>query len=405
MKKTYSAIAALCGTALLLCGCYEKVHTPVNKTDKEKQEDTGFSNQNTVMIDEKEYDFKTGKLKEIDGLSSSLDVQFGTCVLNLEDVATLRSMSALTSLDLSHVSFVEGEIYSAYATDITTEKNVVPQEFIYSMPALESVTMPASAVKIDAHNFYRCSNLKEIKIGNSVKDIGRYCFFDLPSLQELTIPDSVETIYDGFTDMIALTKLTLGKNLTSFAPNLTIKNLKEIVIRSRKIGISKLNKFNYCPNLEKFTFEGDCDNLMTENGNILMTKDKEVLHFFPAARKVSDLTGPATRCYGSYTFTSFTGDSFTLPEGVEEIWIHTMSRCKVKKMVLPSTFKKIGSYGLFGAEIGELVIHATTPPAVESNGISNGTFSKVIVPKGTFSSYKAAEGWKNLTTITESDSF
>ncbi len=75
----------------------------------------------------------------------------------------------------------------------------------------------------------------------------------------------------------------------------------------------------------------------------------------------------------------------------------------MKKLVLPPTIKSIGQLAFENCEIDELVCMATTPPTLQRAGNEIGsadsfgkaTIKKIVVPKGTFSSYKSADQWKD----------
>lgn len=75
----------------------------------------------------------------------------------------------------------------------------------------------------------------------------------------------------------------------------------------------------------------------------------------------------------------------------------------MKKLVLPPTIKSIEQLAFENCEIDELVCMATTPPMLQRAGsvlgsgdsFGKATIKKIVVPKGTLSSYKSADQWKD----------
>ena len=69
----------------------------------------------------------------------------------------------------------------------------------------------------------------------------------------------------------------------------------------------------------------------------------------------------------------------------------------LKKVVLPPTIKTIGSYAFENCNLTELVCMAVIPPALADSAFTRVAITKIVVPKGTLSSYKSASGWKDFT--------
>ena len=68
----------------------------------------------------------------------------------------------------------------------------------------------------------------------------------------------------------------------------------------------------------------------------------------------------------------------------------------LKKIVLPPTIKDIGRCAFENCSLDELVCMAVTPPALETGAFDKATIKKIIVPKGTWLSYKTTEVWKDF---------
>ena len=99
-------------------------------------------------------------------------------------------------------------------------------------PSLQSITIPDSVTSIGYKAFYYCSSLQSVSIPKSVTSIGDDAFHDCSSLQSVTIPDSVKSIGRSvFRACISLQSVSIPKSVTS-------------------IGDSA---FYYCPSLQSVT--------------------------------------------------------------------------------------------------------------------------------------------------------
>lgn len=84
------------------------------------------------------------------------------------------------------------------------------------------------ATKISNYAFYYCTNLKRVRISDSVKDIGDYAFDNCVNLENIIIPDSVKKIgVCAFRNCEAIKNVTIGKNITSIGTS-AFENCKKI---------------------------------------------------------------------------------------------------------------------------------------------------------------------------------
>lgn len=72
----------------------------------------------------------------------------------------------------------------------------------------------------------------------------------------------------------------------------------------------------------------------------------------------------------------------------------------LEQIILPSSLEKIGAHAFENAtKLTEITCYATTPPIVDSNAFSSLPKSAIAyVPEKSMSTYRSAEGWKDLTT-------
>ena len=87
-------------------------------------------------------------------------------------------------------------------------------------------------------------------------------------------------------------------------------------------------------------------------------------------------------------------------------WSGAFKGCtNTKKIILPPTILNIGQLAFDGCSIDELVCMAVTPPQIEEQTFSNVTISKIVVPKGTMSTYKSVDGWKTFNIVEGAEAY
>ncbi len=96
---------------------------------------------------------------------------------------------------------------------VTCETGINDYAF-YRCANLEEIILPDTLTKISDFAFYGCINLKEIDIPQSVTYIGKEAFRRCESLKSVVIPDSVTEIANGaFMYCSRLRKVTLGRSV------------------------------------------------------------------------------------------------------------------------------------------------------------------------------------------------
>lgn len=284
--------------------------------------------------------------------------------------------------------------------------------------------------------FYLCSNLKSIKLPNTITSMGASSFDGCSSLEELTIPSGVTALnqtvlrncsslhtldvdwskittigVDAFRGCSALaieelnlpSLTTLGQNAFYNVPITKITNLgsissfpsagtgtatfgsrsilKEIVIPTSITSIVDNCFYNYSA-LETCTFHDG----ITHIGSQAFRGCSSLY--------IEDLNLPSLISLVAQAFRGVKFGNISSLGNITTINEATFRESKVTKtIVLPSTLTTIGANAFTYATIGSMVIEATTPPTLEANVFMNANAFPLYVPDESVEAYKAASGW------------
>lgn len=186
--------------------------------------------------------------------------------LNGSDILTLRKMSGkdekgmktggiLKDIDMSDVRFVtSGDIY--YLDKVITNVNEMPC-FAFVSTGLHSIVLPKSIVSIGQECLSRCKMLESVEMGDNIKTIGAYAFFEDIALKNITLGRNIKEIYSGaFKDCTNLTEVTLNDNLEHINDHVFSDciNLRNIVI-PKSVSLIMSNAFENCNHLETIVSE------------------------------------------------------------------------------------------------------------------------------------------------------
>lgn len=161
---------------------------------------------------------------------------FGTSSLKDGDIATLRTLTNLTALDMKEVTlvpelttgdpavpehpFITNAVDSVWTTELgpigqndpvsygITNATQLPSHIFDGMKKLQSVSIPSSVTTFGNYCFMGCEALTTVKNISQVTDLGRYTFLWCTSLQTFTIPNDVVALNNTFMGCTALTSVT-----------------------------------------------------------------------------------------------------------------------------------------------------------------------------------------------------
>ena len=235
--------------------------------------------------------------------------------------------------------------------------------------------------KIGVSAFEECTNLKSIKIPNSVTDIEQNAFFGCSNLTNVTIPDSVKTIgWFAFSHCTSLASITIPKTVTS-------------------IGWSA---FGCCTSLTDITIPDSVTNI--DDGVFYGCTSLTNIIIPDSVKKIGD--------------SAFSGcvklKNITLSNNVIEIESSAFEDCtSLTNIVIPDGVKKIGGYAFYGCTS---LVSIKMPKSLTS--IKDGTFdgctklTSITIPNKVTSigenAFRECKSLKSIVipnSVTEIDSF
>ena len=288
------------------------------------------------------------KLSEIEHLKISGDI-------NGDDVATIREMTNLTSLDMKDANIKAGG--SNYGYGRTDEDDVFPENMFTrsSCTRLTSVVVPNSVTEIGVSAFAYVRSLKSVVLGNKVETIGGWAFCDT-GLTEINLPASLRYIGHDAFEGCDFESIDLPEQLEYIADEAFLDcGLKSIRIPASVNEISDGRPFG--DSLEEIEVDTRNSRYASENGYLYTINRDSILDY--------TYGNPRETVYIPNSVTYVARNLFWWADHVKHIYVDNMN-----------------------------------PPEYKGSSNSDQT---LYVPKGAYTTFWLADGWCEFETIVESD--
>lgn len=305
---------------------------------------------------------------------------------------------------------VEGVLFNKDKSEILAYPNAKSSVYI----------IPNSVGSISEEAFESCSNLTSVTIPNSVKKICSDAFALCTGLTSITIPASVTDIdgenpfygCDGLKEILApednpkyktIDGVLYNKDVTQIIAYPNAKSTEYTVLN----GVETINPFSFtcCSTLTSVTIPNSVQNI-----------DYYAFCYSPKLTSVN--MGNAIISIGGAAFWKCTGlKLINIPNSVKTIDMQAFADCTALTSVsIGKSVTSIGDYAFLGCSAlkeihcknsvpSELLVYKDSGSKhTYSFGLVDKTICKLYVPKGSYSAYKSAEGWKEFNIILEEES-
>lgn len=323
---------------------------------------TNYSSNNTpspLIIPEEINGYKVTKIKETAFDNTSIKrIKLGNNINNIEDGA-FKNASTLTYFITDNnpiYKAIDGILYNSDQTTLIS----VPSKYENSELRINSNTK-----FIKDYALYTNRTIKNVIFNDSLEKIGKYAFYNVNSIEELTFPSSLITIDDyAFKQNAALKTINFNQNLQYINSNAfygCIKIRKLVFPNSLKeIGN---DAFYHCDYLSDIKF----------NEGLVKIGDRT----FSNLTSLISIEFPSTlKSIGSSSFSACSNLKTINLNNIETIGNYAFVLCNsINKINIPKTIKSIG----FNPFYGILHLDASTFTIEENNNyiINDGVlFSK-----------------------------
>lgn len=251
----------------------------------------------------------------------------------------------------------------------------------------ENVSIGPSVTVLNRNLFWNCTfDSFSLEQAVSLRDIGDDAL-SKTNLEELILPESVESISNDFRFNQKLRYLYIGKNLSRFDYRFDhFYSLKNLSINIENINFASID-------------------------NAVYTTDKQTLLRWLPSVTISDTT-PA-RKIGDHAFQSYQHPTLIIPQGAEILGSNLVDNCPdLSSIVIPASIKSInngalsarylnntyeswyfdGDLEIYSAKKGCLIVLAEEPPTVGKDVFKGREDWTLWVPRSWYNNYLDSDG-------------
>lgn len=228
---------------------------------------------------------------------------------------------------------------------ITIPNNIVKiSDYAFSHTNVMQITIPSTVKDIGCGLFWGCKNLKEVTFGCGVEELPNSTFAYCTSLVSCTLPNGIKSIGpSAFSYCTSLLSYTLPNSIKSIRARAFegCKNLLEINL-NKQLRIIEFNAFHRCSNLQSlhipenvetignkgYCFE-DCKKLRT------VVYDAYEAHTTGLPNHITSLTigNTVKKLHENFLTKNVCLESVTIPENVSYIESNCITNCSLLKEI------------------------------------------------------------------------
>lgn len=353
--------------------------------------------------------------------------------LNGDDIYAIREMasSRLQTLDMKNARIVKGgrPYYGGY----TTENDVVGASMFFGCRALQTLILPPS-IKSYGSGAFAVSGLRSFVVPKNVTSIGSGIFQGCKNLGTIEVEEGNPTYYSpaGSNAIIesATKKLIAGCSATVIPEGVT--TIASFALSTNILAVTLPESLT---TIEDYAFEGatlkylfipknvksigygvftsfGLQGISVDSGNTVYDSRNNCNCLIETATNTVLLGSAGSvipegiETIADMAFNSSSIGSVTLPQSLKKIGARAFGTTWLRHLEIPSNVTSIGKEAFTYPHFNVCRVKCQTPPSIDESTFFNMSSEvKLIVPNGTKSQYKSAQGWKDFPEILEESEF
>ncbi len=365
-----------------------------------------------------------------EGCSDLKSASIGTGITTISDYAFMST--DLVSINIpNNVKTIGKEAFhacsEATSLSIGTGVTTIGEEAFNGLN-ITSITIPNSVTTIGKGAFYYCDNATTLTIGSGVTSIGDEAFYECNKLTSVTCnavtPPTIQSrtfypssIYSNATLTVPGPSAVTAYKAANYWKNFTTinaANVYDFAVNGIYYKITGTNTVSVTYKNSSYNSYTTATVTIPANVTYGGTTYKVTAIGDNAFRKCTSVTkvniGSNVTTIGQYAFYSSGLTSVNIPNGVTNIKAYAFGNCtNLASVIMGSGITTIGGSAFVGCTaLTAINIYATTPPGIQSTTFPSSTYSNatLTVPNpSAVTAYKAANYWKNFTTIKAANNF